>query len=246
MVLALIAIIVFTAFFLAYSNIKLQDSRKKLAEDFKTICKNKTQNTDFEVFPFVETDFLCLDKEISEATQSYLKELNTLFLKDKEAKSILSILNSSDNSFQKEIDAFIEKFPNSILLEYVEYLNVIKKLGVRQDFTLLPTFETKYTDSVYLENLKLYELLYIYIDFFEKISEASSSSTTDKEIEQIANLCEEKESAFRKAYPSSKYTIEHNRREKELEERNEEKKKDGIWSIDCYVDKYRTKIYQKL
>lgn len=181
------------------TNKKQAEARKALAESFVNICNDKIQNTDYysefeNGRSYSGVCNLSFKDKIAETVKVYL----LVDPKDKETEQLYIILNSSDDDFQKNLDEFKEKYPKSVYMEYVDYLNVAKKgqtpnvdeikiwlEGLYPDFSLLPDFEKKYPESKYLEHLKILGF------FYRNLGEGFDNSdyTEDNLIQDIKLFC---------------------------------------------------------
>ncbi len=218
------------------TNKKQAEARKALAESFVNICNDKIQNTNyFELGQgYSGLCNLSFKDKIAETVKVYL----LVDPKDKETEQLYIILNSSDDDFQKNLDEFKEKYPKSVYLEYVDYLNVAKKgqswnedevtfwlEGLYPDFSLLPDFEKKYPESKYLEHLKILEI------FYRDLGEGFDDSdyTEDNLIQDIKLFCEK--------YPESKYSAYLQERLRYYEIVN------TLLESDCYFNSFKDYSY---
>ena len=204
-----------------YTVIKHNDSKKKLAGLFEDFYEEKFQNADSLLSFILSTSIV--DSEILAAVNSYL----ILYPKDTDAKAISDMLTPENEKFQEIVDSFYKKNSNSIFCEYVEFLNVIKRNGIKEDFSLLPDFEKKHPNSKYLEYLKILEICSLLFDA-ETVSEKSK-------------VLKDKADSIYKTYPKSKACEVF----KKLEIQYSNEEKNGIWSIKRYVDNYNEYTNQK-
>lgn len=204
--LSFIFVLIAVCLFVSCTNSRQLEARKNLAAGFVKICDEKTQNTNYydivchyEGTGFFEEicDFSFKDKAI-DVIKTYL----LVSPDDKEVQQLSVILNSNDEEFQQNLDSFKEKYPKSVLMEYIEFLNVAKKgqsfectetkcwfEGLYPDFSLLSDFEKKYPESKYNEYLDILEVFY-------KLSDISPTTDSSVYGPIVNDFCEK--------YPESK------------------------------------------
>jgi len=171
------------------------NSAKKAQKNLLKEIKEITTNSD---------TFSSCEKDVDNLLKGYLM-VNP---NDKEVKSVSVILNSSEDDIQKNIENFIKENKKSIFREFVEYLEIIGINDAESKFELIPDFEKKYSDSVFLEKIyftELIEILWSDIYLFSKdswfLTPASEESLTVKNKKMVENI--NKASSFLTKYPNS-------------------------------------------
>lgn len=160
-ILSLLLVIVLICSCVSCTNRK--NARKNLLTEIKNICEQKLNTIDY--YNFAAEDFV-LDDEVRTLCKTYLM----IDSSDKEVTALSVIVNSSEEDFITNIEAFRKDYPRSCLMEYVDYLEEFGLLGISSKPELIPDFEKKYPGSVFIEHMEIEQFhLFFDEDYFTSI-----------------------------------------------------------------------------